>query len=134
MESSLLLEDWHINDYWVRFFKTFCIIDSGADLISYGMGKRSILEIAEALNRGEDISTLHHIAGTVYHTKEAPVGGIILPSYEEMCADKKKLPRVFRFSMKIWKRFQEKYCRVLRKSWVSGTESSLKAVIPKRNG
>lgn len=59
-------------DYWSDSLKRSVLLDSGADLISYGMGERSILEIAEALNRGEDISTLHHIAGTVYHTKEAP--------------------------------------------------------------
>ena len=95
-------------DYWSDSLKRSVLLDSGADLISYGMGERSILEIAEALNRGEDISTLHHIAGTVYHTKEAPVGGIILPSYEEMCADKKKYAESFQVQYENMEAFSGK--------------------------
>ena len=95
-------------DYWSDSLKRSVLLDSGADLISYGMGERSILEIAEALNRGEDISTLHHIAGTVYHTKEAPAGGIILPSYEEMCADKKKYAESFQVQYENMEAFSGK--------------------------
>ena len=95
-------------DYWSDSLKRSVLLDSGADLISYGMGERSILEIAEALNRGEDISTLHHIAGTVYHTKEAPAGGIILPSYEEMCADKRKYAESFQVQYENMEAFSGK--------------------------
>ena len=95
-------------DYWSDSLKRSVLLDSGADLISYGMGEQSILEIAEVLNRGEDISTLHHIAGTVYHAKEAPAGGIILPSYEEMCADKKKYAESFQVQYENMEAFSGK--------------------------
>lgn len=122
-------------DYWSDSLKRSVLLDSGADLISYGMGERSILEIAEALNRGEDISTLHHIAGTVYHTKEAPAGGIILPSYEEMCADKKKYAESFQVQYENMEAFSGK---VLAESYgnrgyvVQNPPS--KPLSPKRNG
>lgn len=71
------------------------LLDSGADMISYGMGEKSILAIARALNEGTPVSDIHHIPGTVYRTKEMP-GGVLLPSYEELCKDKKAYAESFR--------------------------------------
>ena len=72
-------------DYWSDTLKKSILIDSGADLISYGMGERSIRAIAEALDSGLDVHDLCFIPGTVFRSKdlhetESPV---LLPSFEE---------------------------------------------------
>ena len=53
-------------DYWENKVKHSILIDSGADLISYGMGEHSIIEIAEALDSGIPVSEITYVAGTVY--------------------------------------------------------------------
>ena len=77
-------------DYWSDSFKRSILLDSQADIISYGMGEKSIVEIADALNSGIDVKHITFIQGTVYKTKD--ISGIykgeILPSYEEMKANK----------------------------------------------
>ncbi len=77
-------------DYWSDRLRRSVLLDSGADLISYGMGERSIVEIAEALDSGLAIHDITFIPGTVYKTKDA--GGVydavMLPGYEEMKKDK----------------------------------------------
>ena len=77
-------------DYWSDSFKRSILLDSQADIISYGMGEKSIVEIADALNSGIDVKHITFIQGTVYKTKD--VSGIykgeMLPSYDEMKADK----------------------------------------------
>ena len=77
-------------DYWTDRFKRSVLLDSQADLISYGMGERSIVEIADALASGISIRDVTFIPGTMYRTKD--ISGlyepVILPSYEAMKADK----------------------------------------------
>ncbi len=77
-------------DYWENKVKHSILIDSGADLISYGMGEHSILEIAEALDSGIPIEEITYIAGTVYRTKDLlrAYEHIILPSFEEVKENK----------------------------------------------
>ena len=77
-------------DYWENKVKHSILIDSGADLISYGMGEHSILEIAEALESGIPIEEITYIAGTVYKTKDLSRAyePIILPSFEEVKENK----------------------------------------------
>ncbi len=77
-------------DYWSDKFKRSILLDSGADLISYGMGEKSIVEIADALAAGIAAKDITFVAGTVYKTKDCGsiYDGITLPSYEEMKADK----------------------------------------------
>lgn len=85
-------------DYWSDSVKRSVLLDSGADLISYGMGERSIVEIADALNSGLKISDITFIAGTVYRSKsyEHIPNPVILPSYEEICAHKSAYAESFR--------------------------------------
>ena len=52
-------------DYWSGRLKRSVLLDSGADIISYGMGERSVLEIAEALEAGIAVSDLTYVDGTV---------------------------------------------------------------------
>lgn len=77
-------------DYWSDSFKRSILLDSQADIISYGMGEKSIVEIADALNSGIDVKHITFIQGTVYKTKDISdiYKGEILPTYEEMKADK----------------------------------------------
>lgn len=79
-------------DYWSDKLKRSILLDSGADMISYGMGERSIVEIAEALESGLDIKDITFIPGTVYKTKslESVYDAVILPEYGEMREDKLK--------------------------------------------
>ena len=53
-------------DYWSDSVKPSILLDSTADLLMYGMGEKHIIEIADRLNRGEDIKTLHDVLGTCY--------------------------------------------------------------------
>lgn len=84
-------------DYWSDKVKRSILIDSGADIISYGMGEHSIVEIADALNAGIDIHDITFIKGTVYKTKTLDniENYIELPSYEDICNSKKKYAESF---------------------------------------
>ena len=84
-------------DYWSDSVKRSVLLDSGADLISYGMGDHSIVEIADALDSGLTVRELTFIAGTVYRTKELPPmpDSIRLPDYEETSASKGAYSRSF---------------------------------------
>ena len=62
-------------DYWSDSLRRSLLMDSGADLISYGMGEHSIVEIAEALDAGINVRDLTFIAGTCYRTKDLSVVG-----------------------------------------------------------
>ena len=85
-------------DYWSDSFKRSILLDSGADLVSYGMGEKSIVEIADALNSGIDVKDIAFIKGTVYKTKdiEQVTDGILLPSYEQMKAKKSEYAASFK--------------------------------------
>jgi len=85
-------------DYWSDSFKRSLLLDSQADLISYGMGEKSIVEIADALNSGIAVKDITFIQGTVYKTKDTSgiYDGIELPSYEEMKDDNRRYAESFR--------------------------------------
>ena len=84
-------------DYWSDSFKRSVLLDSGADLISYGMGEKSIVEIADALNSGIAIEDVTFIKGTVYKARSTQqvVDGIVLPSYMKMNSDKAQYAKSF---------------------------------------
>lgn len=85
-------------DYWSDQVKRSVLLDSGADLISYGMGEHSILEIAEALDSGLAVRDITFIPGTVYRTKEGDLSAydpVILPSFDEICADRGRYAKSF---------------------------------------
>lgn len=84
-------------DYWSNQLKRSILLDSGADLISYGMGERSIVEIADALDSGLDIKDITYIDGTVCKVKSLDTiyDAIVLQSYDEMKADKMLYARSF---------------------------------------
>ena len=84
-------------DYWSDRLKRSVLLDSGADIISYGMGERSIIEIAEALDSGIAVKDITFIDGTVCKVKslDSVYDAVILPSFEELREDKLNYARSF---------------------------------------
>ena len=84
-------------DYWSDRLKRSILLDSQADLISYGMGERSIVEIADALDSGLDVKDITFIDGTVYRTKslESVYDYQLLPDYRELLRDKREYAKSF---------------------------------------
>lgn len=84
-------------DYWSDRMKRSILLDSQADLISYGMGERSVVEIAEALDSGIDVKDITFIDGTVYKARslESVYDYELLPDYRELLRDKKEYARSF---------------------------------------
>lgn len=85
-------------DYYKDTLMKSILIDSKADIISYGMGEQTISEIADALNSGLDIKDIIYLRGCVWRTKDKnliPSDAIYLPSYEELKKDKLNYARSF---------------------------------------
>lgn len=84
-------------DYWGDKVKRSILLDSQADIISYGMGEHSIVEIADALNSGIEIKDVTFINGTVFKAKnlESVYDAIELPSYQSILESKKEFARSF---------------------------------------
>ena len=84
-------------DYWSNKVKRSILLDSGADLISYGMGEHSIIEIADALNAGIDVHDITFIDGTVFKTKNRDLiyDAIELPDYDEIKENKRSFAQSF---------------------------------------
>ena len=84
-------------DYWSNKLKRSILLDSGAEIISYGMGERSIIAIAEALDAGLDVKDITYIDGTVCKVKDldSVYDYIRLPSYEDLKTDKLEYARSF---------------------------------------
>jgi uncharacterized radical SAM protein YgiQ len=72
-------------DYWDQAVRRSLLLDAKADLLVYGMGERPIVEVVGRLNRGEAISTICDVRGTVVRVKREaiPAAAIMLPSFEE---------------------------------------------------
>ena len=82
-------------DYWSDSFRRSVLLEAGVDLISYGMGEHSIPEIAEALASGIDVKDITWIPGTAWKAKQAPEDAVLLPSYEEMLQDRRRVAESF---------------------------------------
>ncbi len=84
-------------DYWSDKMKRSVLLDSQADLLLYGMGERSIVEVADALNSGMDIHDITWIDGTVFSCRETDgsVPQIMLPSFDEVSRNKRSYAESF---------------------------------------
>lgn len=85
-------------DYWSDKLKHSILVDSSADILSYGMGEHSMIEIAEALDSGIDVKDITFVRGTCYRTKDisgAPEDSIILPDYDSLSKDRLEYARSF---------------------------------------
>ena len=79
-------------DYWADRVMPSVLFDSGADILSYGMGELQTVEIAERLDKGLPIEALYDIRGICYKipTKNyTPQSAVDLPSYERICESKR---------------------------------------------
>lgn len=85
-------------DYWSDKLKHSILVDSSADILSYGMGEHSMIEIAEALDSGIDVKDITFVRGTCYRTKDisgAPEDSIILPDYDSLSKDRLEYAKSF---------------------------------------
>ncbi|MBE6784502.1 MAG: YgiQ family radical SAM protein [Ruminococcaceae bacterium] len=79
-------------DYWDDCVKPSILVESGADLLSFGMGENQTIEIAQRLANGESISTMTDIKGTccLIDTKDTPYTGVECPSYKNVANSKRE--------------------------------------------
>lgn len=85
-------------DYWDDKVRKSILVDANADLLMYGMGENSIIEIAEALDAGIDVQYLTYLDGTVFKQKDLSAISedyIMLPSFEDISHDKKAYAKSF---------------------------------------
>lgn len=84
-------------DYWSNKVKRSILLDAGADLVLYGMGERSIIEVADSLKSGIDIKDLTFIRGSVYKTKSIDnlYDYKLLETYDDIKADKQAFAKSF---------------------------------------
>ena len=85
-------------DYWSDKLKHSILVDSSADILSYGMGEHSMIEIAEALDSGIGVRDITYVRGTCYRTKDisgVPEDAIILPDYDSLTRDRLEYARSF---------------------------------------
>ncbi|MGE4589090.1 MAG: YgiQ family radical SAM protein [Acidaminococcaceae bacterium] len=86
-------------DYWEDKLLPSILIESGVDLLVYGMGEKQIVEIADYLAGGADISTIHYVRGTSYicdNLQDISEQYVSLPSYESILQDKKLLAKAYK--------------------------------------
>lgn len=86
-------------DYWSDKVRKSILVDSGADLLIYGMSEKQIVEVADALNDGFDPKYIRHINGTCYVAdtlEEVYEDYVLIPSYKEICDDKIKYVEAFK--------------------------------------
>lgn len=84
-------------DYWSDKVKRSILLDSQADIISYGMGEHSIVEIAEALDSGLEVKDITFINGTVFKAKnlDSVYDAVELPTYQEILSSRFKFAESF---------------------------------------
>ena len=85
-------------DYWSDTMKRSILLDSQADLLMYGMGEKTIVEVADALNSGLDVKDITYIDGTVFKTKapDDSLPTITLPSFAEIKSDRRRYAESFK--------------------------------------
>ncbi|SHH58276.1 uncharacterized radical SAM protein YgiQ [Clostridium collagenovorans DSM 3089] len=85
-------------DYWSDKVRKSILIDSGADLLVYGMSEKQIVEVANCLNDGLEAKYIRHIPGTCYLVDDLDnvAEYIEIPSYKDICSDKKKYAEAFK--------------------------------------
>lgn len=84
-------------DYWDDKVRRSILIDSQADLLLYGMGENSIIELADALASGLEAKDICYLRGTVWKSKSIDYIGdhLLLPSFDEVCNNKKTYAKSF---------------------------------------
>lgn len=79
-------------DYWSDKVRRSILIDSGADLLTFGMGERQSVEIADLLQAGVPVKDIKHVAGTMYLESNQdllPENCVVVPEYNAVSSDKR---------------------------------------------
>lgn len=78
-------------DYWSNSLKHSILVDSQANILIYGMGELAVVDVADALESGMAVEDITYVEGTAYRAKnlDAVYDAQMLPSYEEICRDKR---------------------------------------------
>lgn len=85
-------------DFWEDKVRRSLLVDAKADLLVFGMGERPLLEMAERLRGGEPFSALTDIRGTALMARETGADAVVLPSFEEVAADRLRYAEAFRLA------------------------------------
>ena len=85
-------------DYWGDKVRKSMLIDSGADLLIYGMGEKQVVKIAKELNVGVDIKSITQVPGTCYVAEDIEniCDYVEIASYKDVCRDMKKYAQAFK--------------------------------------
>lgn len=85
-------------DYWDDRVRPSILEESGADLLLYGMGEHSIIEVAQGLRDGIPVGQLTEIRGSCYMTapEHTPLGSAECPSYAQVCESKQAYAKACR--------------------------------------
>ena len=89
-------------DYWSNRVRRSVLLDSGADLLLYGMGELTVVQVADALDKGIPVERINFIDGTVYKTPDISrvKDGIVLHGFDEIRSDKRKFAESFAIQLK----------------------------------
>ncbi len=85
-------------DYWDDRVRHSILYDAGADILMYGMGERSVVAIADALDAGVPVHEIRDVPGTCFRVNdpgEVP-DAVLLPSYTEVAGDKRRYAEAFK--------------------------------------
>lgn len=85
-------------DYWTNTVKRSILLDSKADLLMYGMGEHSLLEIAALLREGVPARQIRGVRGTCWYTskkEEIPEDAVWLPSYQDISKNTEESRELF---------------------------------------
>ena len=82
-------------DYWDDRVRNSMLVDSGADILMFGMGERSILKVAERMRAGGNYADVR-IPGTCVMSPDVPEGFIEIEAQEVIAKDKKAYARAFK--------------------------------------
>ena len=85
-------------DYWSDKVRRSMLVDSGADLLIFGMGERALLQVAADLQQGVEISNIQDVPGTCYKVPNMDYvwDYLPLPSFAEVAADKMQFAAAFK--------------------------------------
>lgn len=93
-------------DFWEDKLRRSILLDAKADLLIYGMGERPLLELAQRLRAGEPVEAIRDLRGSCYAVRQAPETALLLPSWEQVTADK----AAFVQAQRLIEQEQNPYC------------------------
>ena len=83
-------------DYWDNKVRHSVLVDTGADLLIYGMGEKPVLGVAHALKAGRPVKEIDDVRGTCFiRTSAEGLACIQMPAHGKVCEDKKAYNRAF---------------------------------------